>query len=170
MKGYFQGMKKTNISTPHAPLFKETGRYLTPRYGWLSYFTLLVPESAEVKSICSDKKTYYIVRMPFGETYHFKIIHGDAETPDIGYMNYTNLNYINFIDLEKLEKEFPIAVGVYEVLEKHGIDDQQLSIFIPYFMAYILINSNENLVDAVEELETKFVEKTIFMLRKYYSH
>ncbi|MEM2366590.1 MAG: hypothetical protein QXL06_06675 [Nitrososphaerota archaeon] len=163
LKGYFQGIEKTSSLKPQ---FKETGRYLTVRYGWLSYFVLQVPESADIKRIDDDRETYFCVRMPYGETYHFKIIHGNAETPDIGISHTFKFSF----SLDYLEKEFPVAVKIYDLLENNGISDQQLSISIPYFVAYLLINNNENLVDAVEQLEKDFVEKTIFILRKYYHY
>ncbi|MEM2366588.1 MAG: hypothetical protein QXL06_06650 [Nitrososphaerota archaeon] len=164
LKGYFQGIEKT--SSLLKPRFKETGRYLTVRYGWLSYFVLLVPESAEIKRVDDDRKSHFYIRMPYGETHCFKIIYGNAEMPDIGISHTFQFSF----SLDYLEKEFPTAVEIYDLLSNNGINDQQLSISLPYFLAYILINENENLIDAIEQLERDFVEKTIFMLRKYYHY
>ncbi|MEM2366592.1 MAG: hypothetical protein QXL06_06700 [Nitrososphaerota archaeon] len=71
-------------------------------------------------------------------------------------------------DSMDLQTEGEIAQKVYEILEENKISDAEIAIFIPFFIAYLAIKDNYNLVDAIEYLEKTILNKAINILKIYF--
>jgi len=79
MMGEFRGIKKAKIEEPE---LREEGEYDTVHHGKLTYFSLIVPENAEVKEerVCEGVKIITIKSN--GKVWRYRVSYGDAWWPD----------------------------------------------------------------------------------------